>query len=80
MTKYLDFRNWEPGDKIKWDDLLRIVKNTSGVIECPNTSFYPNTDETPNPYQLPRIGKFIMRDLGGRIMYTDQLTPVFYSN
>lgn len=80
MTKYLDFRNWEPGDKIKWDDLLRIVKNTSGVIECPNTSFYPNTDETPNPYQLPRIGKFIMRDLGGKIMYTDQLTPVFYSN
>lgn len=82
MTKYLDFKYWNPGQKIYWDDLLRIVKNTPGVESVPNTSFYPNKDEEVPQNQLPRIKRFVMTDLSGNSLFdinTEEGTPVFYS-
>lgn len=81
MTKYLDFRYWKQGQKIIWDDLLEIVKNTSGVKSVPSVYFYPQKDETVPLFKLPRIRKFIMRDLNGNIIYSQETTlpEVFYS-
>jgi len=81
LAKYLDFRFWEYGQKIEWDDLLRIVKGTEGVKYVPDGFFNPNLDEIVPINKLPRIKKFIMRDLLGNIISDSNnvLTPVFYT-
>lgn len=81
MSKYLDFRFWKSGQKVVWDNLLRIVKNTDGVNSVPNAYFYPNSDVVVPNNQLPRVKRFVMRDMSGSIIYnTEVLTPIFYSN
>lgn len=82
ISKYLDFRFWEYGQKVEWDNLLQIVKTTEGVRYVPDNFFYPNHDEIVPVNQLPRVKKFIMRDVAGTII-TDTgnvLSPVFYPN
>lgn len=80
ITKYLDFRIWEDGQKVEWDNLLQIVKDTEGVRYVPDNVFIPNVDKQVTPNTLPRIRGFIMRDLSGNIISDSQgvLTPVFY--
>lgn len=80
MTKYLDFRFWEPGKRVEWDDLLEIVKNTEGVKYVASEWFKPNMDEEVSEFMLPRIKKFIMRDLDGEVMFDEEneFSPVFY--
>jgi hypothetical protein len=84
MTKYLDFRTWQPGQKVEWDDLLSIVKNTEGVKYVQDTAFYPRVDEVVPVNALPRIKRFCMRDLKGKIIFNTgmddfiPLSPVYY--
>ena len=80
LTKYLDWRYWPVGGKIEWDDLLQIVKNTEGVKYVPDAYFYPKADEAVSVSRLPRIKKFVMRDLLGNIISDSAgvLSPVFY--
>lgn len=80
LTKYFDFRFWEPGQKIEWDDLLEIVKNTEGVRYVASEWFKPNLDELVPDFMLPRIKKFIMRDLNGNVMFDEEneFSPLFY--
>lgn len=80
LTKYLDWRYWPVGGKIEWDDLLQIVKNTEGVKYVPDAYFYPKADEAVSVSRLPRIKKFVMRDLDGNIIADSAgiLSPVFY--
>ena len=82
LSKYLDFRYWTRGQKIEWDDLLGIVKQTEGVRYVPDGYFYPNIDEKVPVSKLPRVRKFIMRDLDGNLISDSQgiLAPVFYPN
>jgi len=75
LTKYLDFRNWEYGKKVEWDDMLQIVKDTEGVRYVPDGFFKPSVDETPAANKLPRVKKFIMRDLSGNII-TDSYNSI----
>jgi hypothetical protein len=80
LSKYLDFRFWQANQVIEWDDLLRIVQDTSGVRYVPDSEFNPNSDEVVPINQLPRVQKFVMRDLDGNIIYDSGgiLSPVFY--
>jgi len=82
ISKYLDFRFWEYGQKVEWDNLLQIVKNTDGVRYVPDNFFYPNHDEIVPVNQLPRVRKFIMRDVAGNIIADtgNVLSSVFYPN
>ena len=80
ISKYLDFRFWEPNQLVEWDQLLRIVQDTQGVRYVPDAEFRPNADEVVPINQLPRVRNFIMRDLDGSIIYDSMnvLSPVFY--
>jgi hypothetical protein len=80
LTKYLDWRYWIVGGKVEWDELLRIVKDTEGVKYVPDEYFYPRVDEVVLASKLPRIKKFVMRDLNGSIISDSAgvLSPVFY--
>ena len=87
LSKYLDFRYWEAGQKVEWDDLLEIVKNTEGVKYVSSEWFRPNQDESVSEFMLPRIKKFRMRDMNGIIMLDegtdfemsfDDYAPVYY--
>ena len=87
LSKYLDFRYWEVGQKVEWDDLLEIVKNTEGVKYVSSEWFRPNQDESVSEFMLPRIKKFRMRDMNGIIMLDegtdfemsfDDYAPVYY--
>ena len=80
MTKYLDFRFWEAGKKVEWDDLLEVVKTAEGVKYVPDEYFFPYFDEEVPLNMLPRIKGFRMRDLEGNILYDSgsNLSNIFY--
>lgn len=91
MTKYLDFRYWEPGQKIEWDELLDIVKKTPGVKYVQDSTFYPSADELVPTDQLPRIKRFVMKNLQGENLFSfdpgsstenteENLVPIYYSS
>jgi len=79
MTKYFDFRFWNK-TKVEWDDLLQIVKSVTGVRYVPDEYFYPGVDQIVDLYKLPRVIKFIMRDLDGNILYNNNSAalPIYY--
>lgn len=90
LTKYLNWRNWNPGKKIEWDTIFEIIKNTAGVKYLSSDFFFPNTDEVVPFYMLPRFKKFIMRDLNGSVLIDssagvvvqqryNELFPAYYS-
>jgi hypothetical protein len=80
MSKYLDFRFWEPEYKVDWDELLFIAKKTEGVKYVPDTEFIPSADIIIDNNKLPRIRAFIMLDLNGEIISNNDgtLNPVYY--
>jgi uncharacterized membrane protein len=80
LTKYLDFRFWEAGKIVQWDDLLGIVKNAEGVKYVPDEYFFPYYDQEVPLNQLPRIKGFVMRNLEGIVLYDagSELSPMFY--
>jgi hypothetical protein len=80
MTKYLDFRFWEAGKKVEWDDLLEVVKTAEGVKYVPDEYFFPYFDEEVPLNMLPRIKGFRMRDLEGNILCDSgsSLSNIFY--
>lgn len=79
MAKLFDYRFWEYGDKIEWENLLYAAKNVEGVRYVPDTHFSPRTDINVPDYQLPRIRGFILRDLDGNIiMDNNQTLADFY--
>lgn len=80
MTQYFDFRFWESGDTIEWDDLLQIVKGTRGVKYVPDQFFVPGTDIASDIDKLPRIRGFRMLDLNGSVIRDTAgvLLPVYY--
>ena len=80
LTKYLDFRFWDAGRTVQWDDLLQVVKNSEGVKYVPDEYFSPYYDQEVPLNMLPRIKGFRMRDLEGNILYDagSTLSNIFY--
>ena len=82
ISNYLDFRYWNDGDKVEWDDLLGIVKNVDGVNYVPDESFSPSTDVTLGVGELPRVRGFLMKNLEGATLFNNDsdTLAVFYQN
>lgn len=82
MNKLFDYRNWKYGDRVEWETLMYVAKNTEGVRYVPDTHFFPQSDINVPKYRLPRIRGFIMRDLDGNIIEDNNglLADVFYPN
>lgn len=80
LTKYFDPKYWNANKKVEWDDLFEIVKNTEGVKYVSSQYFLPREDEEVPEYMLPRVKKFIMRDLDGNVIFDNQTSfvPSFY--
>ena len=78
LTKYLDFRFWDAGKTVQWDDLLSVVKNAEGVKYVPDEYFSPRYDMEVPINQLPRIQGFRMRNLQGNILYDSNQTLSSY--
>ena len=82
MNKLFDYRFWNQGDRIEWDDLLQVAKNTEGVRYIPDNYFYPQSDINVPSNKLPRIRGFIMYDLNGNIIKSNNglISDVYYPN
>jgi hypothetical protein len=81
FAKYVDFRFWDSStDRVEWDDLLGIIKNTDNVKYVPDTLFTPSTDIIVDRNKLPRFRGFIARDLDGAVLVNQAGTidPTFY--
>ena len=80
LTKFLNFKLWN-NPKVEWDDLLSIVKNTKGVKYVPDEYFNPNSDSVLERHKLPRVLKFIMRDMKGNILFNsnNSILPIYYN-
>lgn len=83
VSKYVDPRFFNPTtQKIEWDNLLEIVKNTNGVDYVPDQYFYPRSDLSFPVGVIPRLRGFLMLDLNGTVISNFQgtLSPEFYPN
>jgi hypothetical protein len=80
LNKELDYRYWDWTHKVEWDNLLEIVKKTSGIKYVVDNMFYPSVDTTIEKYNLPRIRGFQMLDMSGNVIYNHSgtLNPVYY--
>lgn len=80
LSKYFDFKYWV-GNRIEADDLLEIVKNVRGVRYVPDEFFNPATDHLITKGTLPRIVRFVMRDMDGVVLYDGNrsVAPIYYS-
>lgn len=83
IMKYIDFRFFDAAkDRVEWDNILQIIKNTNGVKYVPDQFFTPRTDIAVQVNKLPRLRGFLMLDLEGNIIQNSSgtLTPVYYPN
>jgi uncharacterized phage protein gp47/JayE len=82
LNKYIDYRRWKLGQKIEWDNLLDIVKNTNGVRYISDNFFHPRNDISVDLRKLPRLRGFQLLNLDGSIIKDIQgnLNPIFYPN
>jgi hypothetical protein len=79
LSNYIDFRYWDWSTSLQWSDLLNIIKGVVGVRFVPDAYFHPAYDITVPLGQLPRLKKFVMRDLSGNIIFNNtSLVSVFY--
>lgn len=81
ISKYLDHRYFDPiNQKVEWDELLTIVKNTKGVKYVSDEYFFPKTDISIHREKLPKLRGFLMLDLNGNIIqsFTGDFSPSFY--
>jgi uncharacterized phage protein gp47/JayE len=80
IAKYLDWRLWQQGDRIEWDDILQIVKDNENIKYVSDTTFFPNEDIIIPIGKLPRIRGFILMDLDGNILEDNagNINPIFY--
>jgi len=80
LSKYIDPRFWKQGDRVEWDDMLQIVKETKQVKNVSDPFFLPRADIPVDPARLPRIRSFVMRNLDGAIIADSSgvISPVFY--
>ena len=44
LNKEFDYRFWNWKNKVEWDNLLQIAKNTEGITYVADKYFYPNKD------------------------------------
>ena len=81
MQKIVDWRFWEFGDVIEWEDLL-IAKQTNGVERVFDGFFTPSQDIQPLDLTLPRIRGFLLLDEDGNLISDSGgvLQPAFYPN
>lgn len=83
VSKYVDFRFFDATrDKVEWDNLLQIVKNTKGMKYVPDQYFVPRADISVAVNKFPRLRGFLMLDLDGNIIanFSGTLSPVYYPN
>lgn len=82
MNKLFDYRFWNYGDKVEWENLLYAAKNVEGVRYVPDTHFRPAADINVPKYRLPRIRGFVMRDLNGDVIEDNGglMSAVYYPN
>lgn len=82
FSKEVDYRFWEPGQKVEWDNLLQLAKDHPAINYVPDVWFFPNNDIIVDPTKLPRFRGFLMLDLQGNIIsnVSGTLNPSFYPN
>ena len=80
INRYLDYRFWNLGQRVEWDDMLEIAKRTEGVEYVVDNFFYPNNDIPVNFPTLPRVRGFLLLDEDGQIISdgTQNLNPIYY--
>jgi hypothetical protein len=82
MQKILDWRYWKFTEKVEWDDLLLVAKQTRGVKRVLDNYFLPDQDINTNNFELPRIRLFGIYDEDGNPLSVggNTLNPAFFPN
>lgn len=82
MQKIVDWRFWEFGNVIEYEDFIVAAKKTPGISRILDGFFFPSADITPPTLTLPRIRGFLLLDINGAIISDSggALNPVFYPN
>lgn len=63
IQDFMNLTNWDFGQKLQWDDLLEVCKNTEGIEEVFDSGFYPNSDIQISDGSLPRLNNFTIENV-----------------
>jgi hypothetical protein len=55
LNEYLDYRFWPEGQKVEWEELVRLFRNTDGIVEVNDSRISPPNDVVLSVEQLPKI-------------------------
>lgn len=87
ISKLFDYRYWQYGDKVEWENILYAIRSVEGVRYVPDNQFSPRADINVPKYRLPRLRGFIMRDIDGNLItdnygYLNRFTipPIYFPN
>ena len=82
LSKLFDYRYWNIGERVEWENLLFAVQKADGVRYVPDAYFYPQADIIVDKYRLPRIKGFVMRDINGNVISDNYgvLADFYYPN
>jgi hypothetical protein len=82
LSKLFDYRYWNIGERVEWENLLFAVQKADGVRYVPDAYFYPQADMIVDKYRLPRIKGFVMRDINGNVISDNYgvLADFYYPN
>lgn len=82
VNKLFDYRNWQSGDKVEWENILYAVKNIEGVRYIPDSSFTPRGDINIEDGEFPRVRSFVIRNLDGDVINDNYnvLSQFYYPN
>lgn len=79
LATFIDLSRWRFGEKVEWDDLLEVCKNTEGVQEIYDRDFLPRVDKTVGEHSLPRIRQFTIKDIPSDTTFGNVFTPAFWN-
>ena len=82
IAKLFDYRYWDIGERVEWENILYVVQKADGVRYVPDAYFYPQADIIVDKYRLPRVKGFVMRDINGNVISDNYgvLADFYYPN
>jgi len=55
LNEYLDFRFWQEGQKVQWEELIELFRDIEGIIEVNESRVSPPNDIVLAYDQLPKV-------------------------
>jgi len=80
VQNYFNWSTWKNGAKVEWDDLLEIIKNTTGVEKVLDANFLPRKDIEISLGTMPRLRNLVISNVAGSSINQVVSEPIYLTD